>query len=172
MNKDLQKLHAYLFVYSSGVTIDELCEQFGWTTNEIEVLLGKLGSFLKNTGTELIRHNNNVELAARQSLVKGLGSPQKTTEQLSTSAMEVLAIIAYRQPITREEIVEIRGINSDQSIKGLLEKNLIDSVVSKKGGINFTHFKTTKQFLHHLGINSISNLPSLGNTDEKTNKPK
>ncbi len=171
MNIDLQKLHAYLFVNSSGIGVNKICEHFGWTTKQTEELLNNLGSFLQNTGVELVRHGDHVELAARQSLVSGLKSLQKPTEQLSSSAMEVLAIIAYSQPITRDEIVQIRGINSDQSIKGLLEKNLIDSVVSKKSGINFTHFKTTKQFLHHLGINSISNLPNLGDTSEQTNKP-
>lgn len=80
---------------------------------------------------------------------------------LSSPALETLAMIAYRQPITRLEIENIRGVDSKGVIRNLLEKNLI-KVMGKKDTIGKpTLYGTTSFFLKHFGLNSISELPKI-----------
>lgn len=87
---------------------------------------------------------------------------EKFTKKLSTAAMETLAIIAYRQPITKGDIEHIRGVNSDYSVQKLLEKELIvisgrmEDMVGKP-----LVYSTSKSFMDYLGINSLDDLPKL-----------
>lgn len=87
---------------------------------------------------------------------------EKYTKKLSTAALETLAIIAYRQPITKGEIEHIRGVNSDYSVQKLLEKELI--VISGRMedavGKPLT-YNTSKNFMDYLGLNSLDDLPKL-----------
>lgn len=87
---------------------------------------------------------------------------EKYTKKLSTAALETLAIIAYRQPITKSEIEHIRGVNSDYSVQKLLEKELI--VISGRMedavGKPLT-YNTSKNFMDYLGLNSLDELPKL-----------
>ena len=80
---------------------------------------------------------------------------------LSQAAMETLAIIAYKQPITRIEIEEIRGVNCDHSINKLLEYNLICELGRLDAPGRPLLFGTTEEFLRSFGVNSIDNLPVL-----------
>jgi segregation and condensation protein B len=86
----------------------------------------------------------------------------KFTKKLSASAMETLAIIAYKQPVTKSQIEFIRGVNSDYSVQKLLEKELI--VISGRledaVGKPLT-YNTSRIFMDYLGINSIDDLPKL-----------
>ena len=79
---------------------------------------------------------------------------------LTKATLETVAIIAYKQPITRLEIEEVRGVNSDYTIQTLLEHNLIE-VVGKKDAVGKPLlFGTTDEFLKRFGLNSISDLPN------------
>lgn len=82
-------------------------------------------------------------------------------KKLSQSALETLAIIAYRQPLTKLEIEQIRGVNCDYSIQRLLEKDLI-KIVGKAESIGKPLlYATSDQFMNHFGINSVKDLPQL-----------
>ncbi|HMN32717.1 MAG TPA: SMC-Scp complex subunit ScpB [Chitinophagaceae bacterium] len=87
---------------------------------------------------------------------------EKYTKKLSTASLETLAIIAYKQPITKSEIEYVRGVNSDYSVQKLLEKELIvisgrmEDMVGKP-----LTYSTSKSFMDYLGINSIDDLPKL-----------
>jgi len=87
---------------------------------------------------------------------------EKYTKKLSTAALETLAIIAYRQPITKSEIEHIRGVNSDYSVQKLLEKELI--VISGRMedaiGKPLT-YNTSKNFMDYLGLNTLDDMPKL-----------
>jgi segregation and condensation protein B len=81
--------------------------------------------------------------------------------RLSKAGLEVLAIIAYRQPITRLEVDEIRGVNSSGSISTLTERNLI-TVVGRSATVgNPLLYGTTREFLNHLGLKGLGQLPDL-----------
>lgn len=86
---------------------------------------------------------------------------QDRSSRLSMPAMETLAIIAYRQPITRSEIEAIRGVNVDGVIHTLLEKSLIRTAGKKDTPGRPILYATTSEFLRHFGINSLEDLPKL-----------
>lgn len=83
--------------------------------------------------------------------------PQQT--RLSNPALEVLAVIAYRQPIGRNEIEEIRGVGSSGVLKTLQDRNLIDIVGRSEGLGRPLLYGTTQKFLEHFGFNSLEDLP-------------
>ncbi|MEW6367742.1 MAG: SMC-Scp complex subunit ScpB [Acidobacteriota bacterium] len=85
----------------------------------------------------------------------------KTQDRLSRAALETLAIIAYKQPVTLPEILDLRRVNSTGVIKTLLDKNLIRIVGRKKVVGNPILYGTTKDFLQRFGLNDLEELPSL-----------
>jgi len=78
---------------------------------------------------------------------------------LTRSALETLAIIAYRQPVTKVEIEEIRGVNSDSVVQGLLERGLIKISGREQAPGRPMIYNTTSEFLRYFGLNSIKDLP-------------
>lgn len=86
---------------------------------------------------------------------------QKSKKRLSTSAMETLAIIAYKQPITKAEVEHIRGVNCDYSIQKLLEKDLIEMTGKSEGPGKPVLYSTSRVFMDYFGINSTRELPHL-----------
>ncbi len=80
---------------------------------------------------------------------------------LSAQALEPLAIIAYKQPITRAEIEKVRGVNSDGPIETLLQKKLIDDLGRSDSVGRPYLFGTTENFLRHFGLKDCSSLPPL-----------
>jgi len=86
---------------------------------------------------------------------------QKARRRLSTSAMETLAIIAYKQPITKTEVEHIRGVNCDHTVQKLLEKELIVIGGREEGPGKPLLYKTSQLFMDYFGINSPKDLPKL-----------
>ena len=83
----------------------------------------------------------------------------EATARLSRAALEALAIVAYRQPITRPGIDAVRGINSDGVIKSLLAKGLVQEIGRAEGPGRPILYGVTEDFLQHFGIDSINDLP-------------
>ncbi|HMV07781.1 MAG TPA: SMC-Scp complex subunit ScpB [Cyclobacteriaceae bacterium] len=89
----------------------------------------------------------------------GIMLKQQSKKRLSTSAMETLSIIAYRQPISKTEIENIRGVNCDYAVQKLLDKQLIE-ITGKADTIGRPMlYGTTTKFMEYFGINDISELP-------------
>lgn len=112
------------------------------------------GIMLKKFGTKIQLCTNPVNAPYVEDL---LNPVQK--KSLSQSALEVLSIIAYRQPVTRGEIEEIRGVKCDYSVMSLKQKGLIDEVGHKDTLGRPVLFGTTDLFLRHFGLNSLEDLP-------------
>ncbi|MGE6610122.1 SMC-Scp complex subunit ScpB [Peribacillus sp. NPDC076916] len=89
-----------------------------------------------------------------------------STQGLSQAALETLAIIAYKQPITRAEIDEIRGVKTDRPIHTLVTKVLIKEVGRAEGSGRAYLYGTTKEFLDYFGLNSIDELPPLADKSD------
>ncbi|MDD4982057.1 MAG: SMC-Scp complex subunit ScpB [Candidatus Omnitrophica bacterium] len=85
----------------------------------------------------------------------------RNTEKLSKPALETLAIIAYKQPLTRSEIELLRNVNVDGVMKSLLDKSLIRISGRKKAAGNPYVYGTTRQFLEHFGLKSLQDLPKI-----------
>jgi len=84
---------------------------------------------------------------------------QQSQKRLSTAQLETLSIIAYKQPITKGEIEQIRGVNSDYSVQKLLEKELIEIQGKSEGVGRPLIYGTSVKFMEYFGINSIGDLP-------------
>ncbi|HEX8549146.1 MAG TPA: SMC-Scp complex subunit ScpB [Cytophagaceae bacterium] len=84
---------------------------------------------------------------------------QKSKKRLSTSALETVAIIAYKQPITKQQVEQIRGVNCDYAVQKLLEKELIE-IKGKSDGVGRpVLYGTSNKFMEYFGINDIKELP-------------
>lgn len=92
-------------------------------------------------------------------------------KRLSQAALEVLAIIAYRQPVTRSEIDSIRGIKSERVIDGLTEKGLIEITGRSEGVGRPLIYSTTKEFLKKFGFKSLKDLPAVAEFEELRRSP-
>ncbi|WP_339874741.1 SMC-Scp complex subunit ScpB [uncultured Algoriphagus sp.] len=84
---------------------------------------------------------------------------QQSQKRLSTAQLETLSIIAYKQPVTKGDIEQIRGVNSDYSVQKLLEKELVDIKGKSEGLGRPLLYGTSTKFMEYFGINSLSDLP-------------
>ena len=82
-------------------------------------------------------------------------------KKLTRAAMESLAIVAYKQPVTKSEVEQIRGVNSDHSIQKLLEKELIEITGRSEGPGKPILFGTSQRFMEYFGLKSLTELPKL-----------
>lgn len=94
----------------------------------------------------------------------------KARRKLSTSALETLAIIAYKQPITKAEIEQIRGVNCDYSIQKLLEKELIEIAGRSDLPGRPLFYGTTQLFMDYFGLHTLADLPKLKEIQPQTNQ--
>lgn len=93
--------------------------------------------------------------------IRKLYEPKMKSSKLSRAALETLAVIAYKQPVTRAEIEAIRGVSVDSTLKTLLDKRLAEIVGYKNVLGKPATYGTTNEFLLHFGLNSLSDLPSI-----------
>jgi len=119
------------------------------------VLIGKIAG-----GYMMIPNPEHNEWAKK---LKGTGRAQK----LSMASLETLAIVAYKQPITKAEIEEIRGANCDGVVKTLLEKHFISIVGKKEAPGKPLLYGTTREFLQYFGLNDLAELPTLKDLDRE-----
>lgn len=156
------RIEAILFVAPAPVTVSQLSEALGVSTEMVEQGLQELSRHLQNgRGLRLQRHEGRFQLTSAPELAeeveKFLGL--EATARLSRAALETLAIVAYRQPITRPGVDAIRGVNSDGVIKSLLSKGLIQEVGRAEGPGRPILYGSTQDFLQHFGLNSLDDLP-------------
>ncbi|HJV31214.1 MAG TPA: SMC-Scp complex subunit ScpB [Bacillales bacterium] len=117
----------------------------------------------KNRGITIVQLAGTYQLATKKEnapyLIKLVDAPGTST--LSQAALETLAIVAYRQPITRTEIEEIRGVKTERPLQTLMSKVLIKEVGRAEGTGRAILYGTTKAFLDYFGLRSIEELPPL-----------
>ncbi len=90
----------------------------------------------------------------------GILLKQQSKKRLSTSALETLSIIAYKQPITKSEVEKIRGVNCDYTVQRLLERELVE-IQGKSDGVGRPLiYGTTSKFMEYFGINDLKDLPT------------
>lgn len=130
---------------------------------EVEEALEKLGGKFHHTSAlQLVRIAGGYQLCTKPdyaSVVSKFLQPQP--HKLSRSLMEVLAVVAYRQPITVAEIEEVRGVSSEYGLRQLVEKRLVCDVGRKHSPGRPVLYGTTQQFLHTFNLQSLEDLPTL-----------
>lgn len=152
-----------LFVSSEPVPAGRLAEALGVPAERIPSLMDELAERLVGHGLHVLALAGGYSLATREEhseLVRAFLEPRP--EQLSRQALETLAIIAYRQPITRPQIEAVRGVNSAGALRTLLEKGLIRTAGRDKSPGRPFVFVTTKEFLTVFGLAGLEDLPPLG----------
>ena len=125
-------------------------------------------------GFQIIEIANGYQMRTRDKYAPWIKSFYTTeiSSRLSMSALEALAIVAYRQPVTRAEIEQVRGVNSDSVIRTLLERNLIKVEGRKQAPGKPMIYGTTDEFLMHFGLKDLSELPSIDEIERMLGTPK
>lgn len=152
-----------LFVASEPVSVKHLASVLDCTPAQIEAGLEQFKTGQAERGIRLQRKGNWLQLVTAPELAdyieKFLGLT--FSGKFSTPALESLAIIAYRQPITRPEIDAIRGVNSDGVLRTLISKGLVEEVGRLDTVGHPALFATTFEFLRYFGLESLEQLPVL-----------
>src|SRR5438067_247231 len=159
-------LEAILFVSNEPVKLDELAEAFADEGREavivqLEEIKRALDEHLGGFMLEQTAGGWRLATRAEHDPILKKYFAKKGENRLSIAALETLAIIAYRQPITAPEVSEIRGVNSTQTIRTLLERRMI-RVAGRKNVVGSPFlYRTTKDFLVHFGLNDVRDMPRL-----------
>ncbi|HEV3232866.1 MAG TPA: SMC-Scp complex subunit ScpB [Candidatus Dormibacteraeota bacterium] len=154
---------AVLFSVGAPMETRALADALEVDLRGLEEVLAALALSLQDRGLMLQRHGTLVQLATRPetaTAVRRLLNPE-VPGRLSAAAYETLAIIAYRQPLTKAAIEEIRGVDSERVLEGLLGRSLIEEVGRLDQPGQPRLFGTTLRFLQLLGMESVEHLPGV-----------
>lgn len=166
--KIVDSLEAILFVADSPVPLEVLARETGVTQGQASQALELLAEKLHANGAiQLIELAGGFQLSTKPEFAELIGSFLKPQRQkLSRSLMEVLAIVAYKQPVTMGDVEQVRGVQSDYSIRALLERRLIREVGRKVAPGRPVLYGTTQQFLHQFNLKALDELPALDTVSE------
>ena len=158
----LRALEALLFVACEPLTVQELAKYTEADEEQVGEALKELTERYADRGFTLRRIAGGYQFVTPEQfafLVERLYRPKY--QQLSSAALEALAIIAYKQPITRAEVAAVRQVDSDSVINTLLEKKLIREVGRVNTAGRAILYGTGEEFLSFFGIDSLDDLPRL-----------
>ena len=161
-----RELEALLFATDSPLTVARLKKIFpGVETAEFKTAVEELQEEFESSGHAftVVEFGGGWQIATKPEFSPIVEKMLKTRRftRLSKAGLEVLAIIAYRQPITRLEVDDIRGVNSSGAISTLTERNLTAVVGRSQSVGNPLLYGTTREFLNHLGLKGLNQLPDL-----------
>lgn len=163
--KSRQVLEAVLFVAESPVSSEELAEVLEVPRAEVEDLLVEMQADLieREAGTVLIRAAGGWRLYSNPDTLPYLErfATTPTASRISAAALGTLAVVAYRQPIARSQVSEIRGVDSESVLSTLERRGLIEEIARSRGPGNPVVYRTTDLFLERLGIDDLGELPPL-----------
>lgn len=166
-------IEAILFVAGEGVQYYDIAEKLEISEKEVKQAVEDLKERYESqkSGIKVITYNNKVQLSTNQDYINEVTvvlNPIKE-KQLTKAVLEVLAIIAYKQPVTRLDVENVRGVNCDYAVTTLLDNNIIEVVGRKDAVGKPLLFGTTDLFLKRFNLNSIEDLPDY---DELLNRIK
>lgn len=160
-------IEALLFVSDAPQSLGNLATALAVTEGQVEQALEVLERRLSESGSiQIVKLAGGYQLSTKPEfadLVANFLRPQP--RKLGRSLLEVLAVVAYRQPVTMAEVEEVRGVQSDYAIRALVERRLLKEVGRRKTPGRPVLYGTTLQFLHEFQLNSISDLPQLSSPD-------
>jgi segregation and condensation protein B len=169
-------IEAIMFAYSDPISIEELNNIINeeLSRKEIEFMLNSLIEEYRedNRGIQIIKLEDKYQMTTNKEysdFIKKVLEPNKK-KSLSQATLETLTIIAYKQPITKVQVEDVRGVKCDRAIQTLLENELIIEAgrLDKIGKPII--YKTTNEFLKLLSIETLEDLPKLENNEEENNQ--
>ena len=159
-------IESILFVADEPVETGSLAKAFRRPRAEVEAALEELETWYEDRGLRLQRSNGLVQMVSAPEagpyIERFLGEESK--QRISSAALEALAIIAYRQPVTRAGVEAVRGVNSDGPIASLIARGLVEDVGRAPGPGRPALLGTTMKFLEHFGLKNSGDLPPLAET--------
>ncbi len=172
MTNDLGVLESLLFAAGDeGLTLKQIMNVMEISDEKVKRLIDELKADYESDerrGITLLEVAGTYQLATKKEhaiyLKRLVESPAQKT--LSQAALETLAIIAYKQPVTRAEIEEIRGVKTERPLQTLISRGLIQEVGRAEGTGRAILYGTTKEFLDYFGLKDLKELPPLPETDD------
>jgi segregation and condensation protein B len=165
LEKETALIEAVLYLESEPLDEESLSRIAGLSRDAVKKALENLAEryMAEESGVELVRIGGGVSISPKKEYWDNLKERygKKNEARLSRAAMETLAIIAYSQPITRAEVEHIRGLQADNMLRLLLERNLIRETGKKDVPGKPMQYGTTRDFLKLFRLNSIADLPKL-----------
>jgi segregation and condensation protein B len=166
-----QYIEALIFASEQGIRMEEIlyCLQAAFeqdfTIDTVNTHISNIQAKYNtpNLSVEVVKLNNAYQFLTKKKYhaVISLLQMQRSKKKLSQAALETLAIIAYKQPVTKTDVEQIRGVNCDYSIQKLLEKELI-AITGKSESVGKPIlYGTSSLFMDYFGINNITELPQL-----------
>ena len=170
-DKDLERekieatIEAVLFAMGDAVDVEKIATAIGHdkdtTRKLVHQMMDRYNS--REGGMEIIELENAFQLATRReyydALIKVAKQPKRYV--LTDVQLEVLSIVAYKQPVTRQEVEKIRGVNSDHALNRLVEYNLVGEAGRLDAPGKPIVFGTTEEFLRNFGVRSAEELPAI-----------
>jgi segregation and condensation protein B len=161
----LRALEAVLLVAAEPVSSTVLAQLLETDRGAVEESLARLAEDYERAGSGLVLRNvaGGWRLFSHPSaapVVERFILSSRHT-RLTKAALETMAIVAYKQPVTRHQVAAIRGVNSDGVLSALVDRGLLEEVGRDEGPGRPLLFGTTPEFLERLGLASIGDLPSL-----------
>lgn len=160
-------IEAILFVSGEAVPATKLINTLSISSIELDELIVSLQEDLQrdSSGLALIKIAGGFRLCTKAKLAPYLQKfTQIVDKKLSQPLLETLSIVAFKQPVTKQEIEEIRGVNSDKILRRLVERDLIQEIGRKKVIGRPILYGTTNLFLQCFGLNDLKDLPELPST--------
>lgn len=158
-------LEAILFLADEPITVSLLAQAVERSRREVEALLSEMATELEARGSGIVLQN----VAGGWRLVTNpVVAPyveqfilSSRHARLTKASLETLAIVAYKQPVTRHQVSSIRGADSDGVLRALVDRGLVREVDRDEGPGRAILYGTTAEFLERLGLASLSDLPAL-----------
>ncbi len=170
-DKDLERekieatIEAVLFAMGDAVDVEKIATAIGHDKDTTRKLVHQMMDRYncREGGMEIIELENAFQLATRReyydALIKVAKQPKRYV--LTDVQLEVLSIVAYKQPVTRQEVEKIRGVNSDHALNRLVEYNLVGEAGRLDAPGKPIVFGTTEEFLRNFGVRSAEELPAI-----------
>ena len=166
-------IEAMLFASPGPLHLEEIAEAGGWDKDDTERFIDRLRRQLRDRSLEVRRVAGAYQMLTRSEVAPYIERilQVQNKRRLTRAQMEVLAIVAYKQPTTRAELEAARGINSDRTLAQLVDLELVNqSGRSELPGRPF-QFSTTPLFLEHFGLSELGQLPELAWDEDDADLP-
>jgi segregation and condensation protein B len=165
-------IEALLFVSGERMSEEELMGILGLDQSDVQEIMQALIADYRQSprGIQILTLDGGYIMGTKPEYAQIVGKLLKPAgRRLSPAALETLAIIAYRQPLSKAEIEQIRGVKTDRVITTLMEKGIIKELGKKEVPGRPSLFGTTHEFLKIFGLASLAELPDLGGKEDNRN---
>ena len=156
------RIEAIIFLSKEKISVDELVNHFKVDKQRMIEKIERLIEMRKVTGINIRLENELISLVSNPLCgedVRNFFNPELKIKKLTKSTMETLAIIAYKGPITKTEIENIRGVSVEKAMSNLLEKNLVYISGKRKGIETPNEYRVTDEFYSYLNVTNKEDLP-------------